>query len=359
MKRFATALILPSALFLSGCVFDSSSADNSGGSLTSSGEKVFVVGHQWSSNGGEAALDRFASDTAALELKTWTSSDVVLDADSANGILYTIQRSNGVVTGYKASDLSQKTLEVNVGSDANPYAVASLSGKLWVACYGSSYLKAVSLSTQSLVDSIDLSAYADITDKQKVPQAFAVHAWNGKLAVVLGRLNGWVPGDSTLVLVIDPSTKAVEKRIALPWKNGYGAAWSGNLALVACVGAWAVNDGGLVEVDLSSGAATPLVSDATAGGDVTSAVFGPSGAAFVGVSDLSYATSVWSVDLSSAVLSKVSGSLNVGAFAWNGTSLWLGNASGSAPSVVQATSTGTVLKTRTTTLTPGSIAILP
>jgi len=356
MKQHLT-LLLAAGLALSGCVFDSSSGNSATGSASTTGSKVFALGTDYTNNA--SALDRVSNDTAmAKGLVTLATSDAVLDRDSASGILYLINRSTAVVTGYNSSDVSKPTLDVSVGSGSNPYAVAPLSGKLWVACYGSPFLKAVDISTQKIVDSIDLSAYADTTGQNKNPFALAVHVWNGKLAVVLGRLNGWVPGDSSLVLVVNPSNGSVEKRIALPWKNAYGAAWSGNKVLVACVGSWGTLDGGLVEVDLSTATATALLSESTAGSDISGVAFGPGSTAYVGLYKSSdYTTSVWSASLSDGSLgTKISGNASIGSFAWDGNHLWLGTGSST---LLRATSDGTVLNTFVATLSPTSLAILP
>jgi hypothetical protein len=351
MKRRNIAL-LPAIALMGGCVFDSGSKTAINSNATG---KVFVLGTSFS-NGGSAALDRV--DTVSNLVANWPTSDVVLD--SAAGILYAIQRTVGVVTGYRGGNIGQVTLEVNVGSDANPYAVANVSGRLWVACYNSSFLKGIDPASQKVVDSIDLAAYADTKDGQKVPQVFAIHSWNGKLAVVLGRLNGYDPGDSSIVLLIDPSSKQAQKRIALPWKNAYAAAWSGSQVLVACVGSWGVLDGAVVDVDLSTGKANTVITEGNLGGDVSMVAFGPAGEAFVGISDTAtYDESVRTLNLSSGALGpKVSGTANVGAFSWDGSDLWLGSSSTSAPSVIRMTATGAPLDTFKTTFSPRAILVL-
>jgi hypothetical protein len=362
MKK-SPLLAFAASLALSGCVFDSSTTNS--GSKDATGSKVFVLGTQYSDAGGIAALDRVVGDTAISKaVLNLTTSDAVLDRDSANGILYVLDRSKGTVTGRKASDLSQVVLDASVGGDANPYAVARLSGKLWVACYGSQYLKALDVSTQKLVDSIDLSAYADTKDTQSVPQTFAMHAWNGKIAVVLGRLKGWKPGDSSLVLVVDPSTRQVTRRIALPWKNAYSADWSGDRLLVGCTGAWTTDDysamvldGGVALVDLAAGTVRGLATEQDAGGNIAAVAFGPSGSAYVSISDASYANSVRTLDLSSGALgAKVSGSASVSSMAWSGSTLWMGTESST---LLRATASGTVLDTLQTTLPPTALVLLP
>ena len=271
--RSTNLAIAASAILATGCVFDGGDSD-SGGGRAADGAKLFSMGQLYASDGGTSALDRIGSDSSAsLGLKTWATSDVVLGADSTG--LYVLERTNAVVSRYDQGDFSRLSFQVNVGAGSNPYAVAASAGKVWVACYGSSYLKAIDPVAGKLVDSIDLSRYADTAHHQSVPQMLDVHAVGSKLAVVLGRLNGWDPGDSSVVLVLDPATKAVERRIALPWKNAYGTAWNGDSALVSCTGAWGVLDGGVALVDLRSGTARAVVSEKDLGDDPGMVAFGP------------------------------------------------------------------------------------
>ena len=353
MKSTKHVFLALAALVASGCVLDG----NSDKGATAGSGKVFSMGSKWSADGGNAALDRI-STTKAESIKSWANSDVVLSADA--GVLYVLQRSKGVVTGYLGGDVTTSpTLDVNVGVDANPYAVTSLSGKLWVACYGSSFLKAIDLSSKALVDSIDLSMYSDLADAQTIPFMIAVHAWNGKLAVVLGRLNGWNPGDSTLVLVLDPATKNV-KRIALPWKNAYGASWNGNQVLVACVGSWTdTTDGGLALVDLAAGTTRALLSGETAKRNIAMAAFGPAGKAIVCVANAKGVGPARLLDLASGTLgATIPGSDNVGALAWDGSQFWVGDHNDAAPVLLRVDASGDTLGRVNTTLASGSLAIL-
>ena len=348
------------ALLTTGCVFDSSTSESGTNQPAASGRKLFAMGQLYSDAGGTGALDRVDSDSAfATGLKTWPSSDIVLGSDSTG--LYAIERTNSVVTRYDSGDLSRRTFQVNVGDGANPYAVAPLGGKVWVACYGSGFLKAIDPVAGKLVDSIDLSAYSDKADSQTIPFAVDVHAFGSKLAVTLGRLNGWKAGDSSLVVVVDPNSKQVEKRIALPWKNAYGVAWNGNQALVSCVGAWSTLDGGIVCVDLQAGTARKAVSEQDLGGDAVRAEFGPAGKFFAGVSDpTTYNVAVHVVDLGTGALgAKISGSTDVGALAWDGTGLWMGDMSKTAPRVIRVDLAGNVVWSHATTLPAGSMALVP
>jgi hypothetical protein len=172
-------------------------------------------------------------------------------------------------------------------------------------------------------------------------------------------LNGWNPGDSTLVLVVDPATKNV-KRIALPWKNAYGAAWSGNQILVACVGSWSdTTDGGLALVDLAAGTSRALLSGETAKRNISMAAFGPSGKAIICVANAKGVGPARLLDLASGALgATIPGSTNVGALAWDGSQFWVGDHNDAAPALLRVDASGDTLGKVHTTLAPGSIAIL-
>lgn len=331
--------------------------------------RLFLMGQDYATK--KAVLEKVSSDSVfSAGLKDWTSSDVILDAQGDS--LYVLNRKTGAVTGFAHGDLSQPFVDVQLTgpkddafSGANPYAVARIGGRLWVACYGSPYLKAIDLASQKLVDSIDLSGWA--FSGQASPNTVDVHAWNGKLAVTLGRLDGWDPGDSSLVLVLDPSTKAVEKRMALPWTNPYGISWSGDTLLAACVGKWTtadysdiLKDGGLAMVVLSSGTVKSVVSEQSANANITKAVMAPGGKAFVGFGHADYSTTLALVSLADgSVGSDVAGIKNVTDLAWSGTVLWVAEHDAKAPAVYRLDASGAVKGKVTTTLAPGSLAILP
>lgn len=369
-----TALGLAAAL--SGCVFDSTvasdpapipSAPATPGAAKAT--RLFVMGQDFTAK--KAVLDAVGADGSfAADLKDWTTSDVILAAEGDS--LYVLNRKLGTVTGFTHGDLSRNFLDVRLTaatddptSGANPYAVAKVGGRLWVACYGSAFLKAVDLSNQKLVDSIDLSGFAHPGTTN--PNQIDVHVWNGKLVVTLGRLDGWKPGDSSLVVVLDPTTKGVAKRIALPWKNPYSVSWKGDTLLVACVGKWTTDDysgleldGGLALVDLASGIAKPVVSELAAGENITIVKAVGGGRAYVAFSDASYASTIASVSLADGKIgAKVPGIRSAAGFAWTGSDLWVANQDKTAPAVVHLDSTGAVVGKKSTTLPPGSIVLLP
>lgn len=330
--------------------------------------RIFLMGQDYTTK--KAVLERVSDDSIlAKDIKDWTTSDVILAA--LGDSLYVLNRKAGTVTGFTHGDPSKVFLDVQMtGSGdatggANPYAVARIGGRLWVACYGSPFLKAVDLSSQKLVDSIDLSSYAYTGTKN--PNTVDVHAWNGSLVVTMGRLNGWNPGDSSLVVVLNPSSKTATKRLALPWKNPYGISWKGDTLFVACVGKWftddysdIVKDGGLAMVLPTSGVVKSILSEETAGANITDVEAVSSTKAFVGFGHANYSTTLAPVDLSTgAVGTSVTGVKSVAALAWTGKLLYVAEQDAAKPALFKVDVAGSVLGKVVPTLAPGSIAILP
>lgn len=233
---------------------------------------VYVLGQKYG-GGGSSSLDRIRdgalSSVALSKIPAHSNTGIAAD----DGIVFFLDRTLGVVTGFSEGDPSKPVLDVNVGSEANPYDVAVLSGKAWVARYGSSSLLAVDLSTGKAVDSIDLSAYAVAgTD---VPSMMAVVRWNSKLVVPVQRQDAdFNPADSSLVLIVDPAARKVEKRIALPFGNVYDVDLRGNLLAAGCIGDWSSStNGGLAIVDLSTGSVTKAIPAKTLEGDPSTVAF--------------------------------------------------------------------------------------
>ena len=330
--------------------------------------RVFLMGQDFTAK--KAVLERVSNDSVlAKDLKDWTASDVILAASGDS--LYVLNRKAGTVTGFTHGDPSKVFLDVQMTGPkdatggANPYAVARIGNRLWVACYASPYLKAVDIPTQKLVDSIDLSSYSFAGASS--PNVVDVHAVNGSLVATLGRLDGWNPGDSSLVLVLDPSTKKATKRLALPWKNPYGISWEGDTVFVACVGKWAtddysdiVKDGGLAMVVLSTGVVKSILSEQTAGANIADVVAVSATKVFVGFGHADFSTTLASVDLATGIVgTTVPGIASVAALAWTGKSLWVAEQNAAKPALYRLDANGTVLGKVVTTLAPGSIAVLP
>lgn len=233
---------------------------------------VYVIGQKYG-EGGSSSLDRIRdgalSAVALAKIPAHSNTGIATDG----GMVFFMDRTLGVVTGFADGDPSKPVVDVNVGSEANPYDVAVLSGKAWIARYGSSSLLAVDLATGKAVDSIDLSSYGN--GAAPVPSMMAVVRWNSKLVVPVQRQDAkFKPADSSLVLIVDPTTRKVEKRIALPFGNVYDVDLRGNLLVAGCIGDWSSStNGGLAIVDLATGTVTKSIPATILGGDPSTVAF--------------------------------------------------------------------------------------
>lgn len=326
---------------------------------------LYVLGQQYGAwpDPGTSRLARVhdgAISNLPLGEEIATSNTAISAAD---GVIYLINRDDGEIIGLRNGDPSDVVFNENVGLGTNPYSVTALDGRLWVARYDSRSLLALDAKTGAAVDSIDLASHAVAADS--IPHVISAKAWNGKLVAVVARLNGWKPGDSALVLVIDAKTHAVDKRVALPWKNAYGAALEGDRIAVACMGAWRSasvtgNDGGLAVVDLAQGKVTLSVSGDALGGDPSQVAFSSSAKVWASLDNKYPLTRVVPVDVASgAVGNPVAGATAVGSIAWDGTSLWMGNNDEARPYVLRVdASSGTILDSLRNAIPPGALAVL-
>lgn len=306
--------------------------------------------------GSEGRLVIFASgkDKGEVEiLDTATGKSVTSDfgvsslgtLDLSNGVLYVLDQSAGVVTGFRdgrVGDPASVTTNASVGTESNPYGVAELGGKLYVARYNSASILVVRPSDGASIDSISLRAYHSPSDTDAYPEMMGVVAYEGKLFVPIERLNRskpyWTPADSSLVLVIDPATKAVEQAIALGSPNPFSLTVSGSKMFLACVGSWgSVSDGGIEVVDMATRKARTLLTEAARQANLLDVVAVSGSKAYVILSDATYTNTVAPLDLQTGTVgTAVAGISSAFGMTFDGKSLWVGDAPwGGTPTVVK------------------------
>lgn len=327
------------------------------------GVRVLALGNKYGSgaDAGSSSLDLIGCGKVQAMEPTHgmpATSDVALDL--AGGNVYLLDRSKGVVSGFVGSDLTKNFLDQNVGAGSNPYGVGRLGDMLWVARYGASHLLGIPFGGAK-ADSIDLSAYADTSTT--LPRMMAAKVWNGKLVVPVQRLDkSWTAKDSSLVLVIDPSTLKVEKRIALPFRNPEDVDLRGDLLALACIGGYgSAPDGGLAVVDLAKGVVSSSISGDLLGGDPARVSFTSNDRVWAALY-VKYPTyKALPVDLSTQKIgSFFSGSDAVGDLAFDGASLWISNHDDKSPKVYRVDpATGEKTGEFATRLAPGQLLVLP
>lgn len=278
----------------------------------------------------------------------------------AGGNVYLLDNSSSEVTGFVGADLSKNFLDQNVGDKSNPYSVARLGDYLWVARWGSSHLLGIPFGGAK-ADSIDLSSYSD--PSLSMPRMMAVKVWNGKLVVPVQRLDKTSgPADSSLVLVIDPDTKTVEKRIALPFRNPEDLDVRGDLMVLGCTGGWASSkDGGIAVVDLAKSLVTTAIAADSLGGDPSRVVFVSADRVWVAL-DMGYpSTKALPIDLAAKKVGAIFADAGaVGDLAFDGASLWVANHDDKSPVVYRVDpATGAKNGEYATRLAPGQLLVLP
>lgn len=320
---------------------------------------VFVLGQKYGNNGG-SSLQKIQNGSivvATPEAGMPTHSNTRIDM--AAGTLFLFDGNTGTATGFGEGDVRNPILDENLGSSSNPYAAAKVGDRYWFALYGSAKIRGIS-ANDGAVKEIDLSKHNEKT--ASVPYVMGVVAWNDQIVAVLQRLDkNYQPADSSLVLVIDPSTGSVVKRIALPFLNPYDTDLRGSLLALGCTGGWGSNtDGGLAIVDLSSGQVTKSVKSSDIGGDPASVALVSDDRAWVGA-DMGYPVSrAIPVDLSTG---KVGAAFNdadaVLDIAWDGTSLWVANHDDKAPYVYEIDASSAAKRNRyTASLAPGFLKVV-
>ncbi|MFH1278847.1 MAG: T9SS type A sorting domain-containing protein [Candidatus Eisenbacteria bacterium] len=179
-----------------------------------------------------------------------------------------------------ASDY-ETVLEFSVGAGSNPQDIAfATASKAYVTRYESVWLYEVDPGTGAIVDSVDLSSFADADG---LPEMAQTALWGGRLFVQVQRIdrNTWTPVSPAYLAVIDVATNALVdadpglpgvQGIALAGKNPNGPmrldADAGRL-YVGCTGNYLAEDGGVERVDLRALATEGFVmTEAALGGDL-------------------------------------------------------------------------------------------
>lgn len=215
-------------------------------------------------------------DETSAELKKAgidLGSDVKLIAGGQ--YVYALAPSN--VTKIDASKLSEGeaavTKQASIGDFGYPYDIAFIdetSG--WLVLNGRSTVLKLNLETLAATDSIDLSKF-NASAEATTASAVAAAIVDGKLAVLIGRLDNYVATKPGLVAVFDASTGEFQDTIPLNTYNPMAFATNKGKLLVATQGTYNASYGtdadearGLEEVDLSAKKATVLAYGTDFGG---------------------------------------------------------------------------------------------
>ena len=290
--------IVPAALLIAGAAFAASAAAPADAAQS----RAFVVTTDFQT-GGMSAIDL---STRAVSVDV---ASVYKDARARwhGGLVYVLNRFGAdnvqilnPATGYST------VRQFSVGNGANPSDIVVVSPtKAYVSAYDRAQLQKWNPATGASLGSIDLSAFADADG---LPEADHMARFGRWLFVALQRLDrtqGFIPTDSSLVVVIDTATDAVvdvnpslpgTQAIVLARTNPVTAfAWDpiGRRFHLGCVGAYGVLDGGIVRIDPATFTdAGVAITEAALQGDVSDVEWHTASHSYAIVSDTNFNTSL-------------------------------------------------------------------
>ena len=201
--------------------------------------------------GAVSVLDPFTKTIQKSVISFGSDNGVIFDG----GRVYLFDRTTGVVTGFTGSVPGQNVVfDVQTGANANPYGIAVLNGKAYIPRYNSKSLLILdaSLLGGGIRDSIDLSAYSKDT-ATFAPRMSSVTVSGGYVFVTLQRLSAnYSANDTSLVVVINASTKAIEKTIPLRFRNPLSTSVQGDFLYVTGIAGYGDQLGGVEKINLST-----------------------------------------------------------------------------------------------------------
>ena len=213
---------------------------------------------------------------AKLLQKTFISFGSDNTVGAADGKVFLFDRTTGVITGFTGHlPNANITLNVQTGAGSNPNDIAVSNGRVFIPRYN---LKSLLTLDAAKVDggardSIDLSAYVShrpIDTLASSPRMTFATSNNGNIFVALQRLNyNYKALDTSLVIVINASTKAIVTTISLHFKNPVSARVLGNTWYLTSIAGYGDQLGGVEKIDLAAKTnAGNVVTEATLAADV-------------------------------------------------------------------------------------------
>lgn len=209
-------------------------------------------------------------------------------ASAGDGKVYLFDRSTGAVTGFTGNTPGAGvSFDVQTGASSNPYGIAVAGGKAYIPRYnlGSLLVLDATLLGGGARDSIDLSAYSKDTARF-IPRMASVTAHGGHVFVTLQRLKAdYSANDTALVVVINASTKAIEKTIPLLFRNPVATEVQGDFLYITGIAGYGDQSGGVEKINLSTRLhAGAVISEATLAADAFGFVPAENGTGYVSYS---------------------------------------------------------------------------
>lgn len=349
LKQIIHCFIFVQILFFTGCDFGSDPSQPDTGSVN------FIIT-------STVAIDYTEGNVGLVDIDSSRSYENLLTIGSDNfvktyeGASYICDRTKNTVIKITGSNISSENVDYEspIGNNANIHDIAFVSEtKAYITQYNLNQLAVFNPSAGALISSsIDLSGYVAFYGTDSVASApymdNAVYS-NGKIYVTCQRLytgsGGYLtPGDTSLVLVISADNNTVEKAIKLQYKNPQGISLCGDKLYVSCTGCYGLQDGGIECIDLTTDTNTgSIVAESNIGGDISTLLVISESKGYVIYSSGWPASVVKEFNPATKVIgSDITGVDVAAGLAFDGTYLYAGDRSSTAPGIVKINSADNV-----------------
>lgn len=234
---------------------------------SSSAVKLFVAGSDFQSGLLEwVGVEDNAFGAMALSI----CNDAAVRAH--DGYVYILEKygaDNVMKVDPSGDGASAVVYQEHLGDNYNPSDIDFVSStKAYVSNQNVPTITIFNPSAGEATSTIDISAYIVNPDSNTSPYANQMVLVGSDLYVSLQRRDGYVPGEATLILVIDTQTDSVTDTIACQYQNCSDMIYANGALYVANPGSSSSNtDGAIEKVDLATGAVTTVISETGLGGN--------------------------------------------------------------------------------------------
>ncbi|MEE2752783.1 MAG: hypothetical protein VX910_02285 [Candidatus Latescibacterota bacterium] len=284
---------------------------------------VLITSHAFAQRAIVATTDFTTGSLSAIDTKTQAAdTDLLLIHGDAkvrahNDLVFVLNRlgQDNIIVMSK-DDLATPITQYSTGDGTNPHEIAVLNtSKAYVTLYEKDYVLVINPMTGDSINVIDLSAFSDMDG---LPEASQMALFGNHLFIAAQRLNReaiFSPTDFSTIVVVDIQTDTVVdldqetegiQGIFLEGTQPFGQAQRGGKWIIANVGTFGAQDGGIEIVDLvtmrTSGS---VISEAALDGDVGAVSMLTDDEGYIVLTDASFANSVKKFNLTTGVVSEI------------------------------------------------------
>jgi hypothetical protein len=256
---------------LSGCDKNPSDKGKTEACPAFAGGYVLVIGTNYQE--GSLSLLNTADMASSVDLMHF-SGDAVVGA--FEGSAYILDRTLATLTRVSGGAFSDECADyqVSVGAGSNPYGMAFRdANKAYVVRFGSDSVLIINPSTGAPLGYVNLEEYEASVHADSLENTCGMSCGlvaGSRFFVACQRLEAWMPGDTSLLVVINTANDSIEKAIRLRLRNPQDIKLFNGKIYLASAGNYGVRDGGIEAINLTSlESEGVIISDQDAGGDLS------------------------------------------------------------------------------------------